>query len=516
MIHRSMKLPSLPLPPALAKFTGLPAPMGKLVLTSAMALTATLGATAYVAITYGHKDQGTQEAQGHGGSASETASHDSPIGHLQEPVTVDQEPMEQGHGNPGHGDHGAAAPNQTHGDPGHGSHDAAAPNPPHDEHGQDAQADAHNSSHADAHGKSQGHEKADHADDSPHSEAGHGDAHAQPGSGEEGDLLRQLVTEYAQSGQVSKAFPFLIKALAKGPQPPEFLTIAARLMMANGQWDKAQALAEQAQAKLPNREDMGVLAMMATYRQGKIEEAMAQAMTLLQKQPRNVELLTALGTMHSEQHPDDATADGFLKQALVVNPTYIPAIYQVGRRFMHAKQYPAAQKTFEQILSLQPGYPKAFAQLGMSLYYQEQFEEARQKLISALKASPRDYNTWYNLGEVYLQQAAEAGVKDTSVVAAIRQRAFSCYNQAIELQPRHAMAHYRMGLILQGNNQSKEATRHFEFALEIMPELVPGWLQLALAYENLQLYDKARAALDKAYALDPLNKVVALKLREWG
>jgi tetratricopeptide (TPR) repeat protein len=501
MMNRPMKLPSLPMPPFLAKLTGLPAPMGKLVLTSAVTLTATLGATAFVAITYRHQDKPKQEAAPHGEVPPGELDHHSPIGHLQEPVTVDDEVANHGEGGKGHDDHdahGTPAPSQAHSAAGH------------DENGHDEGGGSH-----DAHPGPTPHATGE---THPSSSDGHGQAPTEShhSSGEEGDLLRQLVTEYAQSGQVSRAYPFLVKALAKGEQPPEFLTIAARLMMANGQWEMAQQLAEEAQAKLPDREDMGVLAMMATYRQGKIEEAMSQAMTLLQKQPRNVELLTALGTMHSEQHPDDATADGFLKQALQIEPEYIPAMYQVGRRYMHAKQYTEAQKTFEQILRLQPGYPKAYAQLGMALYYQEQFEEARQKLITALKASPRDYNTWYNLGEVYLQQAAEIGVKDSAVVAAIRQRAFSCYNQAIELQPKHAMAHYRMGLLLQGNNQPKEATRHLEFALEIMPDLVPGWLQLALAYENMQLYDKARAALDKAYALDPLNKVVALKLREWG
>jgi tetratricopeptide (TPR) repeat protein len=497
MINRPMKLPPLPLPPILAKLTGLSAPMSKLVLASTVALTATLGATTYVAIAFGPNKASKSEESGHGSNSIEPHVPESPIGQLQEPVTVDQP-----HSNPS-----TAEEHSTH------------PKPEsHSDHGAEATHSSHSEAEPEAHAGAADHPQDQHGSEEQHASPSHEEGgHTAPkSSGEEGDLLRQLVTEYAQSGQVSRAYPFLVKALAKGEQPAEFLTIAARLMMANGHWEKAQKLAEEAQAKLPDREDMGVLAMMATYRQGKIDEAMIQAMTLLQKQPRNVELLTALGTMHSEQHPDDATADGFLNQALKVKPDYIPAMYQVGRRSMHAKQYALAQKTFEEILHRQPGYPKAYAQLGMALYYQEKFEESRQNLISALKASPRDYNTWYNLGEVYLQQAAETGVKNPELVTAIRQRAFSCYNQAIELHPKHAMAHYRMGLLLLGNNQPKEATRHLEFALEILPELVPGWLQLALAYENMQLFDKAKAALDKAYTLDPLNKVVALKLREWG
>jgi tetratricopeptide (TPR) repeat protein len=241
----------------------------------------------------------------------------------------------------------------------------------------------------------------------------------------------------------------------------------------------------------------------------------------LQKQPRDVDLLTALGTMHSEQNPEDATSDGYLAQALAIKPDHLPALYQVGRRLMRAQRYAEAEKTFIRVLALQPGYAKGHAQLGMALYYQERFEPARQAFISALQAAPRDYNTWFNLGEVYLQQAAEItggkmGPREIGAAEAMRQRAFSSFTQTIELYPDHAMAHYRLGVLLIGNNQAKEAIRHLEYAVKLQDGLVGAWLQLALAYEGLQLFQKARLCLDKAYSLDPLNKVVALKLREWG
>ncbi len=510
-----MRLPALPF---LNKLQDLPRPMVKFLVGSAIAWATVLSGMVAMAIAFRHssaeKEAGLALRAGEAGSLDESG--------LQEPAGIEGEMgAEESAG--GHGKVVNPIVDAYSSPAGLGHEVAGGTNAAHSRakewngHSGSGGEPSHESSPS-----SQESTDESEASDAGHSDLGHetnhpSKKHATPTANrDEGELLRQLVTELAQNGQVTKAFPFLQRALAHGETPPEFLTIAARLMMANGHYAEAQDLAERALYELPGRQDMGVLAMMAAYRQGKVEEAMLKAMELLQQQPKNVELLTALGTMHSEQHPEDPTADGFLSEALRVDPQYIPALYQVGRRQMHATHYAKAQKTFEGILKLQPGYSKALAQLGMALYYQEKFEASRQNLISALQVRPRDYNTWYNLGEVYRQQAAEAGPAHPDIVKALQERAFSSYNQAIELNPRHGMAHYRLGLLLMGNNQDKEASRHFEFALEILPDYVPAWLQLSLAYENLRLYDKARAALDKAYALDPLNKVVALKLREWG
>ena len=51
-----------------------------------------------------------------------------------------------------------------------------------------------------------------------------------------------------------------------------------------------------------------------------------------------------------------------------------------------------------------------------------------------------------------------------------------------------------------------------EAALSLDSRYVPTLVQLALAYEYLKQPERARAYLNKAYELDPLNKVVLSKL----
>lgn len=510
----------------LPKLKDLPGPIAKLVIGSGATGVLCLGLIVWASFGLHAKAdkhpepaEKTESATVHGEELQEPAGHEEEgeLGSHAKPAPITvihphEDKEKESHAkaanpsSPGEGHGEAKASDQAGHGEGHAPGSDSHSDSPKTEHSDTPAKEAHGKV-AEAHGESHG------GDTDSDRNSSEGEASVEGG---DGDLIRQLVQEYAQSGQVEKALPFVERALAAGGNPPEFLALAARILMAHGRYAQARDLAETALIRLPQRKDLTVLAMMAQYREGRVDEAMVKAMELLQKQPRDVDLLTALGTMHSEQRPEDATADGYLAQALKVKPNHIPALYQVGRREMHAKHYASAQKVFERILELQPSYAKAQAQLGMALYYQEHLEEARQALITALKLASRDYNTWYNLGEVYLQQAGQVGVKQIEIAEVLRQRAFTCYNQTIDLQPQHPQAHFRLGMLLLGNNQPKEAARHLEFAVQKQKDWVAAWLQLSLAYEALEQFDKAREAISKAYALDPLNKVVALKMRNWG
>lgn len=81
--------------------------------------------------------------------------------------------------------------------------------------------------------------------------------------------------------------------------------------------------------------------------------------------------------------------------------------------------------------------------------------------------NPADYNTWFNLGELYLSQANEAST--ASQVKVKTHAALECYLAALALAPSLHAAHFRTGMILNGNAQYREAIQHLEFALNEDP-----------------------------------------------
>ncbi|MEO6097500.1 MAG: tetratricopeptide repeat protein, partial [Fibrobacteria bacterium] len=193
---------------------------------------------------------------------------------------------------------------------------------------------------------------------------------------------------------------------------------------------------------------------------------------------------------------------------------YVPAVYLSGRKAQLEGDYKDAEAAFRKVVRLDPRNAKAFGQLGIALYHLGKEKEAEKAFKSELEMNPLDYNTWYNLGEVHLSHAARETAAET--IQGLRAEAMECYLKALELNNDHAEAHYRVGVLLNGNGQYKEAIRHLEAALKTDSRHVPTLVQLSLAFESLKQPERARAYLNKAYELDPLNKVVLFKLKQWS
>src|SRR6185369_13645288 len=131
-----------------------------------------------------------------------------------------------------------------------------------------------------------------------------------------------------------------------------------------------------------------------------------------------------------------------------------------------------------------PRHAKAHGQLGMALYHLHKNQAAEAEYLKALSLNAKDYNTWFNLGEVHLALAGREA--KPAVIKELRQKAMEAYLKAVELNPDHAEAHFRIGVLLNGNGQFKEAIIHLEAAEKLDDRHVPTLLQLAVAFENLQ------------------------------
>jgi tetratricopeptide (TPR) repeat protein len=115
--------------------------------------------------------------------------------------------------------------------------------------------------------------------------------------------------------------------------------------------------------------------------------------------------------------------------------------------------------------------------------------------------NPRDFNTRYNLGELYYSALGdtENGLREFKI--------------ALKQNPGHVEANFKVGLICLNNNMIKEAIRYFEVARANGPENVRVLMQLAVAYEKLG--DKAAAlqAYKAIVGVDALNSIALQKIK---
>src|SRR5690606_28825921 len=254
-------------------------------------------------------------------------------------------------------------------------------------------------------------------------------------------------------------------------------------------------------------------AVQSRYRLGQVYKAVAAAREALEKRPGDLAMLVTLATMEVESGPGHADYGKALKAALKLKPDHAPALYLKGRKSQLEGDYKYAETSFRKVLKLEPGNAKARGQLGMALYHQGRNKDAEKEFRAALDLNPADYNTWYNLGESRLSRASRE--LDPKKIRVLRAEAMDCYLKALERNGDHAQARYRVGVLLNGNGQYKEAIGQLSAALELDSRHVPTLIQIAIDYKHLNHPDHARAYLDKAFELDPLNKIVLFKLRQW-
>jgi tetratricopeptide (TPR) repeat protein len=329
---------------------------------------------------------------------------------------------------------------------------------------------------------------------------------------EEAAALRQVAELLVAAGDKGKAVTPMRRVLRAPGADADLLAMATDVFLATGHYREAVKAAERMLSMRPGDMRVKVQSVEARYRMGEVEKAMAEAREAIKEHPGELAMLTALGTMEVEQGPRDPAYGKSLQAALKLKPDYVPALYQMGRKAQLEGNYKDAETAFRKVVKLDPDNAKAHGQLGMAYYHLGKENEAEKEYRIDLGMNPGDYNTWFNLGELRMARAGREIMP--AAIQTLRAEAMEAYLKALEANPDHAQAHYRVGVLLNGNGQYKEAIRHLEAALRVDSRHVPTLVQLSLAFENLKQPARARAYLNKAYELDPLNKLVLFKLKQ--
>jgi len=192
-------------------------------------------------------------------------------------------------------------------------------------------------------------------------------------------------------------------------------------------------------------------------------------------------------------------------------PRFAEARYQYGRFLMNQGNYASSLRELQDAIHLNALDPRIHARLGMALFHLGRDREAEINYKTALAMNPRDYNTWFNLGELQLSLANESD--RPSVFSQRTREALEAYLTALANHPDHPEAHYRVGIILSTNHQYREAILHLQQALQDDPQSVRVLVQLAAAWEALGNKAEAWDLVQQAYQIDPFNQLVIDQFR---
>jgi tetratricopeptide (TPR) repeat protein len=322
----------------------------------------------------------------------------------------------------------------------------------------------------------------------------------------------QLMRKNSKEYNYQMAYRHGVRIIGYLTDNPELAAEWGHILLEAGKPQDAVSVLQKLDSKSSIKSDVVIDLAFAMHRSGETESAI-QLLDDKLKGKSDVDLLATKAAIVGE-HPDTnrrVAAEAIFKSTLRKDASLPNVNYWYSRYLMNRGDYQSSKNHVELALKAKPNDPRYITRLGMAEFYLKNDSKAEELYRIALKINPYDYNAWFSLGELYLSKANESShVQD---VRKNTRKALESYLKSIEYDSLHTKAHYRIGLILNGNGGYKEAIRHLMVAMEKMPNDIPIMQQMSVAY--LQIGDTANSIgyLDKILQLDPFNKIAATQMR---
>ena len=192
--------------------------------------------------------------------------------------------------------------------------------------------------------------------------------------------------------------PFSCSPIVSGDQLADAIQLIHK-----GEWKKAEALLNQS----PSEEALRLYwKAYVFFRTGRYSEAAATVSRYLEQKPDSAAGRKVLGLCRFMQgRPADAERE--LRQAAELDPSDSEALYYLGRLYFTRRDFPAALRTFESVVSMDKTSVRGYNHLGQTLEALSRFDEARAAYkksieIEQTQAAKSEW-PYFNLGVLSLK-----------------------------------------------------------------------------------------------------------------
>jgi tetratricopeptide (TPR) repeat protein len=286
----------------------------------------------------------------------------------------------------------------------------------------------------------------------------------------------------------------LVEAYIKSRRPKEGLLLILELKTLLG--DEPSLILKEGEAHL----------LLGNH--GKAAELFRQAIRL---DPKNSIAHSLLAQVISLNDPLNPEVESLFNNSIEIDDKSVDNRYRYGVYLEKNGRYMDAIEVFNQILTIEPFHSLSIGRLGMLHYYNGNKEDAKKMYELAISINGTDYNTMYNLGELYLTSYSDA------------ENGYKWFLKSVSIKPDHVSALKKLGIIAMTNRNYKEALIYFEKCekarrksvgtnIVIDEEIVKMNILQATVYESLSQKDNARKYYEKALAQDPVNRIARHKL----
>jgi tetratricopeptide (TPR) repeat protein len=298
--------------------------------------------------------------------------------------------------------------------------------------------------------------------------------------------LEQLL----EAGQTAKAKAAAEKALAKQPQDRSALVVLSKVLLLEGQLDKAEQYIARAEQTGATPETLLLRANVAAQR-GQLQPAAGYFRQVIQREPQRAEAHFGLGLVLFK---DGKAEEGLLslEKAVKLAPNNAVFVYRLGQVRLEAGHTDRGIQAIAQAITLQPRFLAPYLSLTQALVEHNRIVTAKKVLQEGLRALPNHPRL------LAMTTALALGMGDEKL-------SYVSAKTLADQRPKDPQAQANLALLLLLRGQHEEALR----ICRNMEGLGLATAELkmieATVYEAAEppAYDKAEAAYEQAMGLDP-------------
>lgn len=229
-------------------------------------------------------------------------------------------------------------------------------------------------------------------------------------------------------------------------------------------------------------------------RQGSLDQAVGHYREAARQQPGNVQYLVNLASaLNSQGRP--AEAAGFVEAALGVDRRSHRAYSVLGASRLALGDAGGAVTAYGEALRLDPRNPDYHRNLGLAQGQAGDQRAAAATFRQGLELRPDDPDLSIGLATTLLDLADVAGARET-------------LRRSVAAHPEHPVGRFHLARALERAGDLREAAEQYREAIRLAPGVPMPEHALGLLLFKIGDRDGARAALERAGALDPEGKVM--------
>lgn len=180
-------------------------------------------------------------------------------------------------------------------------------------------------------------------------------------------------------------------------------------------------------------------------------------------------------------------AEAAFNKAISIDPEFAPAYHDLGELYYFAGQYDKALSTFQKYIDLAEETPETRAKYASFLFLTKNYDKTLEEAQKVLKTDPN--NTVMNRLRAY--SYLELGQPEKAL------EAIEEYMKKVDSSKLIAEDYEYHGRILNKNKKYKEASESLKKAIEVEPERIELYQELATAYAQQGEYEKAVEVYEK-------------------